>query len=112
MPRQSVFEMKFSKVYPLLVKKVERKGRTKAEADEVIWAFTGYGPEEWDQDADYTEFFESAPKISEELMKVTGTICGVRIAEIDDPVMKKIRILDKLIDELAKGKSLDKIIDR
>ncbi len=112
MPRQSVFEMKFSKVYPLLIKKVERKGRTKAEADEVIRAFTGYEPEKWDPEASYTEFFDRAPALSEALMKVTGTICGVKIAEIEDPLMKKIRILDKLIDELAKGKALEKIINR
>lgn len=112
MPRQPVFDMKFSKVYPLLIKKVERKGRTKAEADEVIFAFTGYEAEKWDPEDSYTDFFEHAPAVSKELMKVTGTVCGVKIAEIDDPLMKKIRILDKLIDELAKGKPLEKIIQR
>ena len=112
MPRQLVNDMKFSKVYTLLVKKVERKGRTKAEADEVIRAFTGYEAEEWDPDASYTDFFKRAPALSAELMKVTGTICGVKIAEIDDPLMRKIRIMDKLIDELARGKPLEKVINR
>ena len=108
--RQSVFDMKFGKVYPLLVQKAERKGRTKAEVDEIIRWLTGYKPEEWDSDASYREFFENAPEINPDAALIRGTVCGVRVEEISDPLMRKIRQLDKLVDELAKGRPVEKIL--
>lgn len=110
MPRTDVFEMKFSRVYPLLVQKAERKGRSKAEVDEVIQWLTGYGPEAWNPEATYREFFEDAPKINDNASLIRGSVCGVRVEEISDPLMRKIRWLDKLVDELAKGKTMEKIL--
>lgn len=109
MPRQSVFDMKVSKVYPLLVAKAERKGRTKAEVNEVITWLTGYDMETTDLDVTYAEFFNNAPAYNPRAELITGSVCGVKVEAIEDPMMKKIRQLDKLVDELAKGKSMDKI---
>ena len=109
MPRQSVFDMKVSKVYPLLVTKAERKGRTKAEVNEVITWLTGYDMETTDLDVTYAEFFNNAPAYNPRAELITGSVCGVKVEAIEDPMMKKIRQLDKLVDELAKGKSMDKI---
>ena len=108
--RQSIFDMKFSNVYPLLVQKAERKGRTQAEVDEVIRWLTGYGPQAWDPGATCREFFENAPEINPNAQLIKGTVCGVRVEEIADPLMQKIRWLDKLVDELAKGKAMEKIL--
>ena len=109
MPRQSVFDMKVSKVYPLLVAKAQKKGRTKAEVDEVTEWLTGYDMKTADLDVTYAEFFNNAPAYNPRAELITGKICGVQVETIDDPLMKKVRQLDKLVDELAKGKPLEKI---
>lgn len=113
MTNERVFQMAFSSVYPLLVKKAERKGRSKSEVDAVICWLTGYDESglqvQIDKDIDYETFFLEAPKINPNAVKITGVICGHRVEEIKDPLMQKIRWLDKLVDELAKGKSLEKI---
>lgn len=110
MARQSVFDMKVSKIYPLLLQKVERKNRTKEELDTVINWLTGYDMNEVDQDISYGEFFENAPEMSPKAELITGKICGVQVETIEDPLMQKIRWLDKLVDELAKGKPMDKVL--
>ena len=111
---EQVYKMKFSKVYPLLVQKAERKGRAKAEVDEVICWLTGYDEQglqaQLDADVDYEQFFTEAPQIHSNAGKITGVICGHRVENINDPLMKKIRQLDKLVDELAKGKAMEKIL--
>ncbi len=109
MPRQSVFDMKVARVYPLLVQKAEKKGRTKAEVDEITAWLTGYDMETADLDVTYREFFDGAPAMNPRAKLIKGTVCGVRVEEIEDPLMQKIRWLDKLVDELAKGKPLEKI---
>ena len=109
MPRQSVFDMKVSKVYPLLVAKAQKKGRTRAEVDEVAAWLTGYDMETADLDVTYAEFFNNAPAYNPRSELITGRICGIQVETIEDPLMKKIRQLDKLVDELAKGKPLEKI---
>ncbi len=109
MPRQSVFDMKVAKVYPLLVQKAERKGRTKAEVDEITAWLTGYDMETADLDITYRDFFDNAPAMNPRAELIKGTVCGVRVEEIEDPLMQKIRWLDKLVDELAKGKPVEKI---
>ena len=110
MARQSIFDMKVSKVYPLLVQKAERKGRTKDEVDQVTAWLTGYDMKTVDMDVSYAEFFENVPAMNPKASLITGSVCGVRVQEIDDPLMQKIRWLDKLVDELAKGKPMDKIL--
>ena len=110
MPRQSVFDMKVSTVYPLLVAKAERKGRTKAEVDEVTSWLTGYDMETADLDVTYAEFFDNAPAYNPRAELITGKICGIQVEAIEDPLMKKIRQLDKLVDELAKGKPMEKVL--
>lgn len=108
MPRQNVFEMKVSRVYPLLVAKAERKGRTKAEVAEVTAWLTGYDMETVDLDVSYADFFKNAPSINPRAALIKGSVCGIKVEEIDDPLMQKIRWLDKLVDELAKGKPMEK----
>ncbi len=110
MERQRVFDMPFQKVYPLLVQKAERKGRAKAEVDAVICWLTGYVSMEEIGSVTYGAFIENAPRWNPKESAITGKICGVRVEDIQDPVMKKIRQLDKLIDELAKGRPLDKVL--
>ena len=114
MNNERVYKMKFSAVYPLLVQKAERKGRYKTEVDEVIYWLMGYDEaglqSKLDADVDYEQFFADAPQINPNAEKITGVICGHRVEEITDPLMKKIRWLDKLVDELAKGKSMEKIL--
>ncbi|GAB4501073.1 MAG: DUF2200 domain-containing protein [Anaerolineales bacterium] len=109
-----IFVMKFADVYPLYVKKAERKNRTKAEVDQIICWLTGYGQSElqWqiEQGSNFETFFAQAPAINPGVLLIKGTVCGVRVEEIDDPLMQKIRYLDKLIDELAKGKTMEKIL--
>lgn len=109
-----VYAMKFSKIYPLLVQKAERKGRTKQEVDEIICWLTGYDragiERQLDRDVDYQTFFEEAPQMNPNCSKIKGVICGVRVEEIEEPLMQKIRYLDKLVDELAKGKAMEKIL--
>jgi hypothetical protein len=109
-----VFAIKFAKVYPLYVQKAERKQRTKCEVDEVICWLTGYSRAQLERqiegDGDLETFFAEAPAMNPRAALIKGTVCGVRLEEIEDPLMKKIRYLDKLIDELAKGKAMDKIL--
>ena len=110
MARQSMFDMPVSKVYPLLLAKVERKGRTKAELDEVIRWLTGYEMEKVDQSVSYGAFFENAPAMNPNAERITGKVCGVDVAAIGDPLLRSIRRLDKLVDELAKGRPMEKIL--
>ncbi|HCC34561.1 MAG TPA: DUF2200 domain-containing protein [Ruminococcaceae bacterium] len=114
MKNEHVYRMAFSKVYPLLVGKAERKGSTKEDVNAVIFWLTGYDPqgliEQIDRNADYETFFAEAPQINPCAVKITGVVCGIRVEEIEDPLMQKIRWLDKLVDELAKGKPMEKIL--
>jgi hypothetical protein len=106
--------MKFSKVYPLYVAKAERKNRTKEEVDQVIGWLTGYSVVELQQqisaDCDFESFFAQAPAFHPNSSLIKGLICGIRVEDIEDPLVQKVRYLDKLIDELAKGKALEKIM--
>lgn len=106
--------MKFSGVYPLYIKKAEAKGRTKEEVDEVIFWLTGYNSktlqQQLDKQSDFETFFANAPQLNPNVTKITGVICGYRIEEIEDPLIKKVRYLDKLVDELAKGKAMEKVL--
>ena len=106
--------MSFASVYPLYIKKAERKGRTKEELDEIIFWLTGYNKQALqkiiDNKTDFETFFAKAPKLNPNVLKITGVICGYRVEEIEDKLMQKIRYLDKLVDELAKGKAMDKIL--
>jgi len=112
--RPRIYAMSFARVYPEYVAKAERKGRSKAEVDEVIRWLTGYSQQELDaQLADQTDletFYAEAPAMNPARTKVTGVICGVRLEEIQEPTMREIRYLDKLIDELAKGRPMEKIL--
>jgi len=114
MANERVFKMAFSKIYPLLVQKAERKGRTKAEVDEVIRWLTGYDQQglqaQIEKNVDYETFFKEAPAINPGADKIRGVICGHRVEEIENPLIQKIRWLDKLVDELAKGKPMEKIL--
>ena len=109
-----VFKMSFASVYPHYVQKAEKKGRTEAEVKEIIFWLTGYDEkalkEIIEDKIDFETFFEKAPALNPNVSKITGVICGYRIEEIEDPLMQKIRYLDKLIDELAKGKAMEKIL--
>lgn len=110
MPKQSVFDMPVSRLYPLLLQKVERKGRTKEELDTVIKWLTGYEMDEVDQSMSYGAFFENAPAMNPKASLIKGKVCGVAVESIEDPLMQKVRWLDKLVDELAKGKPMEKIL--
>lgn len=109
-----VFKMAFASVYPMYIQKAERKGRTKAEVDTVIFWLTGYDKKSLQQQLDkknnFETFFAEAPQMNPNVSKITGVICGYRVEEIENKLMQKIRYLDKLIDELAKGKTMDKIL--
>ena len=109
-----VYKMSFVSVYPHYVNKAEKKGRSKKEVDEVISWLTGYSPEalakQIEQRNDFETFFREAPSLHTNASKITGVICGVRIEDIEDPLMQKIRYLDKLVDELAKGRPMEKIL--
>lgn len=109
-----VYRMAFSTVYPLYVKKVERKGKTKEDVDEIIYWLTGYDAKALktvlDSKVDFEHFFAQAPRFNPNASLITGVICGYRVEEIEDKLMQKVRYLDKLIDELAKGKSMEKIL--
>ena len=109
-----IFAMPFSKVYPLYILKAEKKGRTKEEVDTIICWLTGYNQQALQQqinlNTDFESFFSQAPQIHPNVSKITGLICGYRVEEIENELMQKIRYLDKLIDELAKGKPMDKIL--
>ena len=114
MPRIDVTEMAFAKLYSLLVAKAEKKGRTREEVDQVTAWLTGYTPEELarleQSDVSYGDFFRSAPAMNPNRTLLTGKICGVQVETIEDPLMRDIRYLDKLVDELAKGKAGEKIL--
>jgi hypothetical protein len=114
MPEHRIFAMKFAKVYPLYVQKAERKNRTKEEVDQVICWLTGYSRaqlrQQIAQETDFAAFFAQAPAINPNSSFIKGVVCGVRVDEIEDPLMRNIRYLDKLIDELAKGKAMEKIL--
>ena len=109
-----IFGMKFSNVYPLYVQKAERKNRTKEEVDQIICWLTGYNQTSLQQqikkENDFETFFAQAPAFNSNSSLIKGVVCGVRVEEIEDPLMQKIRYLDKLIDELAKGKAMEKIL--
>ena len=109
-----VFAMSFASVYPHYVQKVEKKGRKKQELDEVICWLTGYSQKalakQIERKSDFETFFKEAPGLNPRARKITGTICGVRIEEIEHPLMRKIRYLDKLVDELAKGRPMEKVL--
>ena len=114
MDNHRVYAMKFAKVYPLYIKKAEAKKRTKKEVDQVICWLTGYDQaglkQQIEQENDFETFFAQAPAMNPNCSLIQGVVCGVRIEEIKDPLMKKLRYLDKLIDELAKGKAMEKIL--
>jgi hypothetical protein len=109
-----IFKMAFAKVYPMYVQKAERKGRAKAEVDQIIRWLTGYDQagleRQIEQGKDFDAFFAEAPAMNPNTSLITGLVCGVRVEAVDDPLMQKIRYLDKLIDELAKGKKMEKIL--
>ena len=111
---QRVFKMTFASIYPLYVQKAEKKGRKKSEVDEVICWLTGYDArtlaDQIKRKKDLESFFSEAPGLHPNARKITGVICGVRIEEIEDPLMQKIRYMDKLVDELAKGRPMEKIL--
>jgi hypothetical protein len=114
MPKHRIFTIAFSKVYPLYVQKAERKGRSKDEVDRIIRWLTGYSQagleKQIEQEADLETFFARAPAIHPNTSLIKGVVCGVRVEEVEDPLMRKIRYMDKLIDELAKGKAMEKIL--
>ncbi len=114
MEKHRVFKMKFAELYPLYIQKAERKNRTKEEVDQVVCWLTGYGPAELEQQIelgnDLETFFAQAPALNPNCSLITGVVCGVRVEAIEDPLMQKIRYLDKLVDELAKGKAMEKIL--
>ena len=114
MDNHRVFKMALASVYPNYVQKAEKKGRTKKEVDEVICWLTGYSPralaDQIKKKTNFEDFFAEAPALHPNASKITGTICGVRIQEIEDPLMKKARYMDKLVDELAKGRPMEKIL--
>ena len=114
MPKHRIFATTFASVYPLYVQKAERKNRTKAEIDQIICWLTGYNQaglqQQIERENDFETFFAQAPAIHPNSSLIKGVVCGVRVEEIEDPLMQKIRYLDKLIDELAKGKTMEKIL--
>ena len=114
MARRSVFDMRFQDIYSALIQKAERKGRTREEVEEVTAWLTGYSTEQIDaamnSDITYGEFFSDTPAYNQRAALINGKICGIQIETIEDPLMKKIRQLDKLVDELAKGKPMESIL--
>ncbi|MEO7973807.1 MAG: DUF2200 domain-containing protein [Thermoanaerobaculia bacterium] len=116
MPQHRIYRMKFSGVYPLYVQKAEKKGRTKAEVDEVLRWLTGYTQagleKQIERQTDFETFFAEAPAYNPNAELIRGVVCGVRVEEVEDPLMRKVRHLDKLVDELGKGKTMEKILRR
>jgi hypothetical protein len=114
MPEHRIFSTEFSSVYPLYVQKAERKGRSREEVDRIVCWLTGYSEAELRQQlqrhVDFTTFFAEAPAINPNSALIKGVVCGVRVEEVEDPLMQRIRYLDKLIDELARGKAMEKIL--
>ena len=114
MKKERIYALLFGSVYPLYLKKVESKGRTKEEVDTIIYWLTGYNKQtlqqQIDKKNDFETFFAEAPQLNPNVSKITGVICGYRVEEIEEELIQKIRYLDKLIDELAKGKAMEKIL--
>jgi len=114
MAEHRIYKISFARIYPLYIEKVERKGRTQDEVDEVIRWLTGYSQkqlhEQLKEETDLETFIAKAPKLNPSRRLITGVICGVRVEEIEEPLMQEIRYLDKLIDELARGKAMEKIL--
>lgn len=114
MDNSRVYRISFASVYPLYIQKVEKKGRTKEEVDTIIFWLTGYNKQtlqkQIDKKADLETFFAEAPQMNPNVSKITGVICGYRVEEIEDKLMQKIRYMDKLMDELAKGRTMEKIL--
>jgi hypothetical protein len=114
MERTRIFTLPFSSIYPLYIQKAEKKGRTKEEVDEIIFWLTGYDErslrDQIVKEVSMETFFQQAPKINPNVILIKGTICGYRVEEIEDDLMRQIRYLDKLVDELAKGKAMEKIL--
>ena len=114
MARHPIFDMPFAKVYPAYINKAERKGKTKDEVDRIILWLTGYDESgletQIEQEKSFDTFFAEAPEMNPNCNLIKGVVCGVRVEEVEDPLMQKIRYLDKLIDELARGKSMEKIL--
>ena len=114
MTKHRIYTMSFAKVYPHYIAKAEKKGRTKAEIDEIICWLTGYSQNELEalleKQTDFETFFTEAPQLNRSRVLIKGVICGVRVENIEEPIMKEIRYLDKLIDELSKGKTMEKIL--
>lgn len=114
MDKHKFYAMSFARVYPLYITKVEKKGRTKSEVDEIILWLTGYTQEEMEEhiknQTDFETFFKEAPHLNPSRTLIKGVICGVRVEDIEEPIIREVRYMDKLIDELAKGKSMDKIL--
>ena len=114
MKNERIYKMTFSSVYPLLVQKAEKKGRTKEEVDTVVYWLTGYDERglqvQIENEVSFETFFAEAPQINPNADKIKGVVCGIRVEEIDDPLIQKIRWLDKLVDELAKGKAMEKVL--
>ena len=114
MPNNRIFAMTFARIYPLYVQKAQRKNRTKKEVDQIICWLTGYDQaglqQQIKQENDLETFFAQAPRMHPKIALIKGVVCGVRVEEVEDPLMRKIRYLDKLIDELAKGKAMEKIL--
>jgi hypothetical protein len=114
MPKHRIYTTPFAKVYPLYVQKAERKGRTRKEVDQIIRWLTGYSADGFRQqikkETDFETFFAQAPAMNPKTSLIKGVVCGVRVEEVDDPLMRKIRYLDKLVDELAKGRAMEKIL--
>lgn len=114
MSKDSIFTKEFSSIYPLYIQKAERKGRTKEEVDQIIYWLTGYNEDglkkQIELNNDFDTFFSKAPNLQENRTLIKGVVCGIRIEDVEDPLMQNIRYLDKLIDELAKGKVMEKIL--
>jgi hypothetical protein len=114
MPKHRIFTTAFAKVYPMYVAKAERKGRTRKEVDQIIHWLTGYDADQLKQvikkETDFETFFAKAPALNPNRSLIKGVVCGIRVEDIEDPLMRELRYLDKLIDELAKGKAMEKIL--
>ena len=113
-PNHRIFSMSFARVYPLYIAKAEKKGREKSEVDTIIRWLTGYTQKQFEghlkKETDFRTFFEEAPKLNPARTSIKGLICGIRVEDIEEPLMREIRYLDKLVDELAKGKAMEKIL--
>lgn len=114
MSQHRIYQMKFSSVYPMYVQKAERKQRSRDEVDQIICWLTGYSPSQLakqiETQSNLEEFFANAPRFNPNASLITGLVCGVRVEDVEDPLMRKVRYLDKLVDELAKGKAMEKIL--